>query len=284
MLGNALCLYYSSSHTIYAFHRDDKNLIKWDNNYSIDLSNLEVIKKTFYQINPDIVIHCAGLTDVELCEKDPSLAHYVNSTITNNIILACPKKTKLVYISTDQVYGLSYDHLEKNSRIKPINEYGKSKFSGEKQCTRLKSNCIIVRTNIFGWNIKNNRVSSAEWIYHSLKQKKRISLFHDYRFSPIYTKKLAPIIIDLIKLNFRGLINVGSSNSCSKYEFGVALAERFNFDKSLINKTSLDDFVFKAKRPKNLQLNIQKIQKLGIALPSYKDSIKNFMADNTENL
>ena len=115
MLGSSISSYYNSKHSVYAFHRDKKRFIKCKNQYCIDLSDFELVQKKIHQIKPDMLIHCAGLTDIELCEKEPSLAFHINANITKNIALACKKNTKLVYISTDQVYGLSNNHSEKIS-------------------------------------------------------------------------------------------------------------------------------------------------------------------------
>jgi dTDP-4-dehydrorhamnose reductase len=46
------------------------------------------------KIQPDIVIHCAGLTNVEKCENDPSLAQHVNVELAVNVATACKEKYK----------------------------------------------------------------------------------------------------------------------------------------------------------------------------------------------
>ena len=74
---------------------------------------------------PDIVIHCAGLTSVDFCEKAPERAFLANVTATENVARSCPDATTLVYISTDQAYGESTDLSEKAVNLHPVNEYGK---------------------------------------------------------------------------------------------------------------------------------------------------------------
>ena len=86
-------------------------------------------------------------------------------------------KTKLIYVSTDQVYGDTEDYSETNQLLKPVNNYGKSKLFGEQKLQNISSNYLILRTNIFGWNVKRARVSSAEWMYFTMKQGKEINLF-----------------------------------------------------------------------------------------------------------
>ena len=120
--------------------------------------------------------------------------------------------------------------------LEPINQYGKTKLQGEQKVQELCTDYIIIRTNIFGRNVKLERISSAEWVYHSLKKGEEITLFTDYTFSPVYTEYLGEIIMQLVDIDFTGVINAGASTPCSKYDFGMQLAEEFGFDKSRIYK------------------------------------------------
>ena len=86
-----------------------------------------ILNKLFSQINPDIVIHCAGLVNIDFCEREPELANVGNVTVTENIARICSPKTKLIYISTDQVYGDIIDYSENRENLNPLNQYGKTK-------------------------------------------------------------------------------------------------------------------------------------------------------------
>ena len=201
----------------------------------------------------------------------------MNVTITKNIARVCSETTKLIYISSDQVYGDAKIHSESNENLQPMNKYGKTKLLAEKKVQEHCKNHIIVRTNIFGWNVKPGKISSSEWIYHSLKKGEKITLFSDYTFSPIYTEFLGEIIMELVEMDFKGIINVGSSRSCSKYNFGIQLAEEFGLNSFLIQKGSLDDHSFSAPRFRKLDLNVSKLSGLDIAPPGYRLSIKQFV-------
>jgi len=276
MLGSSLCQLYEHTNDVYAFHRDRKCYASCLADFSLDLTNHGKLQKIFLRIKPDLVIHCAGLTDVDKSEKNPTLAYDANVTVTKHIAQICGKDTKLVYISSDQVYGAANDHSESNTDLQPLNIYGKTKLQGEHKVREHSPAHIIIRTNIFGWNIKPGKTCSAEWMYHSLKKKQTIILFDDYIFSPVYTKYLGEIIIQLAQMNFSGVVNAGSSKPCSKYEFGMQLSEVFGLDKSLITKGSVTEHAFEAARPYNLTLPTQKLVALGITVPDYKTSIKRF--------
>ena len=187
MFGSSLCNLYHNKHEVFAFHRDDKCYSNCSLDYSLDLRDFSKLFLIFRQIQPDLLVHCAGLTNLDICEKNPIYAKDLNVSICENIARACPNETKLVYISTDQVYGDAKDRSEKNKKLQPVNHYGKTKLEGELKIQQLCDEPLIVRTNIFGWNVKPGMISSAEWIYRSIKNKEEITLFSDYFFSSIYT-------------------------------------------------------------------------------------------------
>jgi len=282
MLGSSLCRLYEHTHKVYAFHRDGECYAPCSADFSVDLIDNSKLEKIFFRIKPDLVIHCAGLTNVEKCEKNPKLAYDANVTGTKNIAQICAKETKLVYISTDQVYGEADDHSESNIDLQPVNVYGKTKLQGEDKVPEHSLDHIIIRTNIFGWNVKPGKTGSAEWIYQSLKKKEPIILFDDYTFSPIYTECLGEIIIQLVQMDFLGMVNIGSIEPCSKYAFGMQLSGVFGLDKSLIAKGLIAEYDFKAPRPNNLTLNTQRLVDLCITVPDYKTSIEKFYENRPE--
>ena len=208
------------------------------------------------------------------------MAISANVSVTENIAKSCSAETKLVYISTDQVYGETADYFEANEALQPVNQYGKTKLLGEQKVQDLCSNHLIVRTNIFGWNVKPGRVSSAEWMYHALKNRKEITLFTDYTFSPIYTIYLGEIIMRLVDMDFTGVINVGSPTHCSKYDFGQQLAETFGFNQSLINRGSMKQHQFSAKRSIKLDIDCSLLAGLEIDIPDWKQSITRFAEES----
>ena len=80
----------------------------------------------------------------------------------------------------------------------------------------------------------------------------------------------------LVDKDFTGVINAGSPTPCSKYDFGIHLAEEFGFDHVLINKGAISDHNFVAPRHNKLDLNISKLSYMGLTAPDYRESLKRF--------
>ena len=114
----------------------------------------------------------------------------------------------------------------------------------------------------------------------ALRANQNINCFKDAYFSSIYTLEFARVIDISIQKDLSGVYNCGSADSCSKFEFAEKIAELFGFDKLLITPISIDDFNFKAKRGKNLILNVDKLEKhLGFKLTTINDSINSYYRD-----
>ena len=112
MLGSSLCNLYHNKHEVFAFHRDDKCYSNCTVDYSLDLTDSSKLSSFLRKIQPDLLIHCASLANLDICEKNQLLANEANVNVSENIARVCSNKTKLVYISTDQVYGESEDRSE----------------------------------------------------------------------------------------------------------------------------------------------------------------------------
>jgi len=224
---------------------------------------------------PDIVIHTAGLTNVEACEVNPGLAQEVNVDLAKNIAIACSEQgVKLVYISTDHLSSGDQKFVTEDASTNPINNYAKTKFLGEQEVLKNCKNALSIRTNFFCWGVKY-RQSFSDFILNKLRKNKQIDLFSDVFFTPILVSELSRIVHQLINLNFCGIFNVVGSERISKYEFGIKLAECFNLDCGLINEISFSDKPNLTKRPKDMSLsNVKLHQELNCEIASLNEQLQ----------
>jgi dTDP-4-dehydrorhamnose reductase len=88
---------------------------------------------------------------------------------------------------------------------------------------------------------------------------------------------LAAILVRMLELKLSGLFHVVSSESLSKYDFGMRLAQRFGFDSNLINPISVSQAGLKATRSPNLTLQTDKLAcALGQPLPNISTGLDKF--------
>lgn len=283
LLGNNLARYFRGKYQILGLYSAHPVRINGIQTKQADICQPQQILDCIRSFRPDIVVHCASLTDVDFCEAHEDYTRQVNVLGCRSVSQALDLHAKLIYISTDSVYGGTKGDYRESDPVNPQNLYGLTKFEGEMEVLKRK-NSLVLRTNIFGWNIQD-KSSIAEWILGHLRKGQQINGFKNAIFSSIYTFELAKIIDAAIARDLNGTYNCASRDSLSKYEFALRLAEKFGIKKSLVNPISIDDFGFKAKRGKNLGLNINKISwDLNLQMPSIEDSIKCFYNDYKSGL
>jgi len=284
MLGTALVSRLSKIHAIFATSRSkgaEGQNIEWS---CFDLTDTTLLNKWLETIKPDVVIHCAAIVNVDLCEDNVKLAtklHIETTEVMANYLDS--NGGRLIYISTDSVFdGEKQGAYSESDLVSPLNVYAKTKFFGEKSVQQMR-NGLILRVNIVGWT-QGKDASFFEWVLKGLIDKVPLNLFHDVYFSPLHVDDLSLIIEKIIDRPIFGLYHCASNDSISKYDFGMQMAKVFGLPDSNINRVSVEEMKFKANRPKNMVLNIEKISfALEHDLPSVIDAIKLMKEQHDKN-
>lgn len=276
LLGANISYLLSKKHNIIATDRNKINIpsVKLE---IFDLKNIKKIENILKIHQPDVLIHCAASTNVDWCETNHKEANFINKEITETISdITSNINIKMVYISTDAVFdGTKTGLYNESAQPNPLNVYASTKLAGERTVLKNPNN-LVIRTNFYGFNIRNKQ-SFSEWILYSLLENKTLNMFDDVYFSPLLVNDLIEIIEKLINHNAQGLYHVSSNNSISKYKFGIELKKVLNITKGKINKISVDEATLIAKRSKNMGLDGSKVAKtLKINLPNVLTGIKHF--------
>ena len=274
MLGSALITHLSKSYKVFATSRgkgvEGKN-IKWD---CFNLTDIILLNEWLETIKPDVVIHCAAIANVDLCEDNAKLAKKLHIETTEVMVNYLDSNGgRLIYISTDSVFdGEKQGAYSESDLVNPLNVYAKTKIMGEKSVQSM-NNGLVLRTNIIGWT-QEDKTSFAEWVLNRLNDNAPLNLFYDVYFSPLTVYDLSFIIEKIIEKPILGLYHCGSRDNISKYDFGKKMAEIFQLSDTNINRVSIDSAGFRASRPKNMALNSDKLSdKLQYDIPSAIDSI-----------
>lgn len=128
---------------------------------SLDITDKEAVEKVLTKQKPDVVVHCAAWTAVDLAEDDDKVAKVraINAGGTENIAKVCKKiDSKMVYISTDYVFDGqgTKPWVPDCTDYKPLNVYGQTKLEGEQAVSSNLDKYFIVRIAwVFGMNGKN---------------------------------------------------------------------------------------------------------------------------------
>jgi len=240
----------------------------------MDISNKKMVEDVFDDISPEIVINCAANTNVDYLEENPKQAFDVNSVGAKNVAISCNKhNSRLIHISTDGIFDGKNGMYNEEDIPKPVNIYGKSKLKGEKFVKEYSSNYAIIRTNFFGFDLRQHFLFN--WIFNSLKNKQKIIGFDDVVFNPFEISNLAQMIQEMTLNNYQGVIHLSSDLPYTKYQFALKIAEEFHFDENLITKDSIMNTHLKAIRPLNTTLDNTRSKSLLKLTPnSIENSLK----------
>ena len=243
---------------VYLFtHLHDVNMPKVMSR-RVDLSEQESIKEVLTDWRPDMVIHTAGMTNVDGCEKDPKEARIANVKIARQVAaVANELDLKLVHISTDHLFDGNKPLVSEEEPPAPLNVYGETKLEAEIQVLDVCPDALVVRTNFYGWG-HPDRTSFTDWIIHSLQRGESIPAFYDVFFSPVLIDHLIIAVHGLVERGVSGIIHVAGDQRISKYDFALTVADIFSLDKQLIKKASIKKAKLLAPRPLDMSLSSQK--------------------------
>lgn len=273
MLGTSIML-AETSHQLFGTYVGEKPRSK--KTYEMDITNPTQVIKIVEKTKPDAIINTAAITSVDLCEEKPDLARNLHIEGTRNLVdIARKKDLYFLYISTDSVFDGNRGNYTEQDDVSPLNVYAQTKYEGELEALAY-DNASVARTNIYGLNWLPKE-SIAEWILHSLQQKKEITLFEDVSFTPILTNFFAEILLKMIENKVTGLFHVAGTESITKLDFGLKIASIYGLPSDCIKPISISRFNFKAPRPLNPTLDCTKIQEtLGMDLMDVEQSLNLF--------
>lgn len=216
MLGTALRDHLGRDFELFYTSTGSKE-IKSRNYFPLDLT-VNDYSKEISKIEPDIIIHCAAITNVNTCETNKELADKVNADSVKKLLNASHDSTRLIYISSDAVFGDKRAPFCEDDDKSPISYYGKSKLDGESYLLDALDKHTIIRTTIVGQNPLNLDYGLVAWALGNVKESE-IKGYSDSCFTPITSWQLAEEVKYVIITNLVGIWHISGSETCSKYDF-----------------------------------------------------------------
>lgn len=238
-----------------------------------DLEQPCQVRKLMQRVKPEIVVHAAAMTDVDECQRHPDEALRTNSKLVEHLVSAMPVKTRLVMISTDQVYPNTPGPHEEDSTA-PVNSYGRSKLAGEYAALK-KPGSLVLRTNFFGLSKTSGRSSLSDWLIDALAKRQPVTLFKDVQFSPLHMSTVSEQIVDALAKGLTGIFNLGCREGGSKMEFGILVAKHLGLQTNTVTFGNSASIPARAPRPLDLRMIVRRIETaLRMKMPTMKEEIE----------
>jgi dTDP-4-dehydrorhamnose reductase len=216
----------------------------------LDITDADLTRRIIEAARPDVVVHCAALTDTTLCERDPDLAQRVNGLGTRNVAQACrDARAALVYVSTNEVFdGLKREPYLESDAPNPINAYGRSKLAGEGHVQALLDRYYIVRT---AWLYGGGERDFPAKILAAAAERHELSVVTDEVATPTHARDLAEAIAKLLAKEMplieeqdfvqKGALRLGVSDYGVYHFTNAGECSRYDWTREILRLAGRDD-------------------------------------------
>ena len=250
----------------------------------MDITNEEMVSQVLAEVNPDVVIHCAAWTAVDLAEDEDKQekVRAINAGGTQHIANVCKKlNCKMVYISTDYVFdGQGETPWEPDCKdYAPLNVYGQTKLEGELAVAGTLEKFFIVRIAwVFGLN-GNNFIKT---MLNVGKKYETLRVVNDQVGTPTYTLDLSRLLVDMIETEKYGYYHATNEGGyISWYDFACEIFRQAGYTNTVLPVTTAEYGLSKAARPFNSRLDKSKLVEAGFQpLPTWQDALARYLKES----
>lgn len=246
----------------------------------LDITDGMAVNSMMEKLAPDIIIHCAALTQVDECEQQPIKAWEINVTATRFLVDAAKKiNAFMIFISTDFVFDGNHGPYKETDELNPVSYYGSTKVAAEKAVAESGLHYAIVRTCLLYGNILfGTRSNIVSWVKENLEAGKKIKVVSDQWRTPTYIEDLAKGILLIAEKKVTGLFHISGKDFLSPYDMAMATADYLHLDKLLIEKVDASVFTQPVKRPATTGFIIDKAkEELGYEPISFKEGLQKML-------
>ena len=250
---------------------------------AMDITDAESVKQVLTDAKPDVVVHCAAWTAVDLAEDEDKQekVRAINADGTRNIAAVCKElDCKMVYISTDYVFdGQGENPWQPDCKdYKPLNVYGQTKLEGELAVAGILDKYFIVRIAwVFGLNGKN----FIKTMLNIGKKFDTLRVVNDQIGTPTYTLDLARLLVDMVETEKYGYYHATNEGGyISWYDFACEIFRQAGYSTKVVPVTTAEYGLSKAARPFNSRLDKSKLVENGfMPLPTWQDALGRYLKE-----
>ena len=254
------------------------------NHAQLDLANQNQILDSLSPLEFDLLINCAAMTDVDLCEQEIEQAFAINAEGPQLLARICrDKNAKLIHFSTDYVFGgEKREPYVETDAAKPISVYGESKRTGEKLVLQTQDRHLVLRVS---WVFGPDRPSFIDTMIKRARDEEHIDAVADKFSTPTYTHDIAEIVSRFFDVDVPGgILHFANNGECSWQEYAehaldCCRASGISLKAKAVGALKLADMKnWVARRPVYSVLSTAKYAKLTSLTPRpWRDAVSDYI-------
>jgi dTDP-4-dehydrorhamnose reductase len=245
--------------------------------HQLDVTDGPMVNNMLLQFRPDIILHAAAMTQVDMCEENKIDCWNVNVTATRFLLDAAREiNARFIYLSTDFVFdGLNGPYAE-DAEPNPVNYYGSSKWGAEKAVAESGLQWTIIRTILVTGNPSaGTRSNIITWVKEKLEKGEKIRVVDDQYRTPTFVEDFVNGITLVLAKNATGIFHISGKDLLTPYQIAVETARILQLDESLIERTDSSSLSQLATRPPKTGFVIEKAQReLGYQPHEFRESLR----------
>ena len=181
-------------------------------------------KALFQQCQPDFLLYCHAVCDVPKCEAAPEWACEINVEHVRRVLAALPAATRLIYVSSDHVFG-GDDTYDEASSPCPISVYGRTRVEAE-TLVLSRQGSLVIRVGLPIGPSPNGRTGHMDWLRYRLGRNLPITIVHDEYRSVVWATDLALRVMQLARSAETGIRHVTAARAVSRVELANYLLSK----------------------------------------------------------
>jgi dTDP-4-dehydrorhamnose reductase len=223
---------------------------------SVDVSKRAELEAAIAAFSPDWIFNAAAVTDVDLCERDPSLAGLINRDAVGWMAAT---GIPMAHVSTDYVFDGEAGPYGEDAPTRPLSVYGATKLESERLVWAHSSRSVVARTMTLWGRGKGAKTSFVDFVRNKLQAGETVRIVTDQWGNPTLAEDLAMGLWKLVAGGHAGLYNIAGSEWNSRHQWALAIADHYGLDRGLIQSCLTADLKQAARRPLKSGLRIDKL-------------------------
>ncbi len=259
-------------------------IFAWDRN-EIDIANRDEVLEKVKNLNPQIIINAAAYNAVDKCEADEAelkLAQAINGDAPGYLAeAALLVDAVLIHYSSDYIFnGALGEEFDENAKTNPVNKYGETKLSGEKNILKFADQglkyFIIRLSKLFGPK-GESEIAKPSFFDVMLKlgqERESIDAVNEEKSCFTYSPDLALWTKKLLESDYNfGIYHFINEGACTWYEAVLELYKIAGINTS-VNAVTSAKFPRPAKRPTCSVLKNTKFEKMR----DYREALREYLS------
>jgi dTDP-4-dehydrorhamnose reductase len=231
--------------------------------YPIEISDQTAWHKLLHDVNPDLFIHTAAISNIKFCEQHPQDSERINLSAAVKLASICADlNIPFFFCSSDLVFDGKKGHYREDDPVNPLMRYGAQKAAAEQQILESHPDALICRLPLLFGPSKNGNQSFLQHFVQLCRDGQAYTLFQDEIRTPVDAESIASGML-IAYPQTKGILHLGGREALNRYELGLKIARAFKLDKNALQAGWQKDQTFAIPRPANVSLNSEKAFSLG---------------------